>query len=73
MKTRLFKYRCSYMIYSAVFTGLPKPVKSMVYHRLGEALSPGTSDVQYAYLNEDEKRAIRGILKGTLTDLPQGW
>ena len=73
LKTRLFKYRCSYMIYSAVFMGLPKPVKSMVYRRLGEALSPGTSDVQYAYLSEDEKRAIREILKETLTDLPQGW
>lgn len=58
---------------SAVFTGLPKPVKSLVYRRLGEALRPGNSDVQYAYLDEDEKRTIREILKGTLTDLPPGW
>ena len=32
-----------------------------------------TPDVEFAYLPAAEKLAIRGILKGTLQDLPAGW
>ncbi len=73
LKTRLFKHRCSFMIYSAVFTGLPKMVKDGVYAHLNEALQAGQSGREYAYLGEDEKINIRGILRATLKDLPSGW
>ena len=70
LRTRLFKHRCSYMIYSAVFTGLPPPMKQRIYQRLGAALNVEKPDAEYAYLPTDEKRAIRAILKSTLKDLP---
>jgi hypothetical protein len=73
LQTRLFRYRCSYMIYSAAFQGLPSAMKQRVYHRLGEALNPARSDAEYAYLPSAEKQAIRSILQGTLKDLPAGW
>ncbi len=73
LHTRLFKNRCSYMIYSAVFTGLPPVMKERVYRRLGAALSPNKPDPEYAYLPSKEKQTIRRILAGTLTDLPAGW
>jgi hypothetical protein len=73
LQTRLFKYRCSYMIYSAVFEGLPVPMKQMVYRRIKEALSIEKPEKEYAYLPAEEKRAIRTILSGTLTDLPPNW
>ena len=73
LRTRLFKHRCSYMIYSPVFTGLPAAMKERVYRRLDTALRVGQADPDYAYLPPAEKQAIRGILRGTLGDLPRGW
>ena len=73
LRTRLLKRRCSYMIYSPVFLGLPPQMKQRIYRRIGEALNCDKPDAEYAYLPDEEKRAIRGILKATLTDLPDGW
>ncbi len=73
LHTRLFKYRCSYMIYSPEFQGLPPRMKQQIYIRLREALSVEKPAKDYAYMPAAEKQAIRAILKGTLPDLPAGW
>lgn len=73
LRTRLLKRRCSYMITSSVFQGLPPVMKQRIHRRLGEALNVEKPDAEYAYLPADEKRAIHTILKATLTDLPPGW
>ena len=73
LRTRLFRFRCSYMIYSPEFAGLPPAMKQRIYLRLREALSTERPDKEYAYLLPVEKIAIRTILKGTLPDLPTGW
>lgn len=73
LRTRLFKYRCSYMIYSTVFQGLPFEMKQKVYRRLAVALDTKKLDPEYAYLSTSEKLAIRRILQETLTDLPKEW
>jgi hypothetical protein len=72
LHTRLFCNRCSYMIYSPVFTALPAPMKGRIFTQLHSALSPG-DDPAYAYLPAAEKRQIRTILKSTLSDLPADW
>lgn len=73
LRQRLLRYRCSYMIYSSVFEGLPGAMKERVYLRLARALKPGTRDRAGGHLPEEEKLAIRGILRATLDDLPAGW
>ncbi|MEP6667859.1 MAG: hypothetical protein ABJF10_01830 [Chthoniobacter sp.] len=73
LQTRLFRYRCSYMIYGAAFSGLPPEFKQRVYRRLGEALDVARPDAEYAYLPPVEKQVVRGILRATLPDLPAGW
>ena len=73
LKTRLFRYRCSYMIYSGVFQGLPDVLKQRVYQALRAALDPQAAGRDFAYLPATEKQAIRTILKGTLPGLPAGW
>ena len=72
LATRLFKHRCSYMIYSAVFQGLPSAMKERVYRQLSEALRADQTDREYGYLPAREKLEIRAILKETLTGLPSG-
>ena len=41
LHTRIFKYPCSYLIYSEAFDALPAPAKEYVYHRLFEVLTGG--------------------------------
>jgi len=72
LETRMFKYRCSYMIYSPAFQGLPSLLKVRIYSLMKKALSAeGASG--FAYLATSEKRTIRSILKSTLDDLPASW
>jgi len=73
LKTRLFTHRCSYMIYSPVFEGLPTVMKARIYAQLDAALRPEGGPKEFAYLPALEKKAIRQILAGTLKDLPPGW
>lgn len=73
LRTRLFKHRCSYMIYSPVFTGLPPDLKRRVYWELKTALDAERPAADFAYLPADEKTAIRQILRETLSDLPADW
>ncbi|MDR3403190.1 MAG: hypothetical protein P4L99_11900 [Chthoniobacter sp.] len=73
LHTRLFRYRCSYMIYGAAFSGLPPEFKQRVYRHVHEALDVAHPDAEYAYLPAEEKQAIHRILLATLKDLPLGW
>src|SRR5207244_9780747 len=43
LTNRLFRYPCSYMVYSESFDGLPPPVKAAVYGRMLETLSGNES------------------------------
>lgn len=70
---RMFKHRCSYMIYSPAFTGLPIEIRQAVYARLGTILSATEPEPAYAYLSTVERSRILAILKETLNDLPDAW
>ncbi len=66
LHTRMFKYRCSYMVYSPVFAGLHPLVKQRVFMQVNEALSG--KDTEFAYLPITERQAIREILQATLPE-----
>lgn len=59
---RIFKNRCSYMIHSMAFKGLPDLVKERVFHHLRQSLNEGAEN----HLSVREKKTIRGILNETL-------
>jgi len=73
LETRLFKYRCSYLIYSRAFSDLPPVVKEHIWKRLDEVLSGRDQGDAYKHLEPEERRAIREILKATVTNLPASW
>jgi len=64
---RLFKYRCSYMIYSKAFKGLPPLVKARVLVKLRAAVSEEGVE-EFDHLSRREKKSIRTILEETLPD-----
>jgi hypothetical protein len=70
LTNRLFRYPCSYMIYSEAFDALPAPAKRLVYERLWEVLSGKEQRPPYSRLSLTDRRAIVEILRGTKKDLP---
>lgn len=73
LKTRLFRYRCSPLIYSESFKGFPPELRHLVLTRLAAILQAESPPAEYAYLPAPERRAIYEILTATLPDLPAGW
>lgn len=71
LRTRMFKNRCSYMIYTPQWQALPAVMKKRIYAGMKEALSG--RDRAFAYLGEEERRNIVAILRDTLPDLPGDW
>ena len=73
LKQRLFRNRCSYLINSAQFAALPRPLQQRIYARLAKALQPAEPDPRYAYLPADERARIVAVLRETHRGLPAGW
>ena len=67
---RLFRYPCSYMIYTAAFDALPADARDAVYRRLWQVLSGADRDLRYALLPRGDRQAIVEILRDTKPDLP---
>ncbi len=65
LKTRLFKYPCSYLIDSDAFSGLPNEVLSEVIPRLIAILEGRDKSKEYAHLSPEIRRDIMEILRET--------
>lgn len=71
LRRRLFKYPCSYMIYTPAFDALPAAAKDAVYTRMWEVLSGREKRQPYASrLSAADRQAIIQILRATRKDLP---
>jgi hypothetical protein len=73
LQTRLFKYPCSFMIYSPSFDALPLRARRHLYHRLWEVLSGQDTSAEFKSLTAPAKAAVRDILVQTKKDLPAYW
>jgi hypothetical protein len=73
LQTRLFKYPCSYVIYSEAFDQLPPELRSDIYQRLWDILSGKDTRPEFQMLSSDTKRAILEILHETKAGLPEYW
>lgn len=73
LKTRLFKYPCSYLVYSKTFNGLPAELRDYVWQELWEILANNKKSEEYAHLSADDRQAIIEILRETQPDLPACW
>ena len=71
LQTRMFKYPCSYLIYSASFDQLPAAVKSHVATRLQAILSGTDKSEEFNHLSAADRKNILEILQETKPDLWQ--
>lgn len=69
LQTRLFKHRCSYMIYSEAFTLLPPLLKRAIYRELFAILESEAPPAKFAHLPRAERAAIREILLATQPEI----
>ena len=73
LRTRLFRYRCSPLIYSESFATLPKELHDIILLRLSSGLRAFPPSPSFGHLPDDERAAIHEILSATLPNLPAGW
>jgi hypothetical protein len=73
LKTRLFRYPLSYLIYSKSFDSMPDLVKDGVYRRLYDVLNGADKSATFARLSTASRRAILEIVGDTKRGLPAYW
>jgi hypothetical protein len=72
LRTRMFKYPCSYLIYTPSLDALPAEALNQFYDRLYDVLSgkdAGTKE--FGHLSESDRTAIAEILRSTKKGLPE--
>ena len=70
LRTRLFKYPVSYLIYTDAFDALPEPAKTYVYHRLFEILSGSSATDGFGNITSEDRLAALEIVRETKPGLP---
>lgn len=73
LQKRIFKYPCSYLIYTESFDALPQLAKDLVYERLFEVLTGQDRSPAFARLSRSDREAVLEILVATKPGLPQAW
>lgn len=73
LESRLFRYPCSYLIYSDAFDQLPGRLRDHLYRRLWDILTGEDTGAAFAGLSGESKRAILEILVETKPGLPEYW
>lgn len=73
LQTRLFKYPCSYLIYSEAFDALPSQLKDVLYNRLWDILNGDDANADFKKIPVETRTAVREILVQTKPGLPNYW
>lgn len=73
LRTRLFRWRCSFLIYSQAFDGLPSVLQDAVYDQLEKALTDDPPGEESQHLDDRERTEIYEILRATKPDLARRW
>ncbi|MBM3737053.1 MAG: hypothetical protein FJW39_14825 [Acidobacteria bacterium] len=71
LKTRMFRYPCSYLVYSPAFDELPREVKLHLYQRLWEVLNGRDTSKLYADMKAEDRRAVAEILMDTKPEIAE--
>ncbi|MBI3821105.1 MAG: hypothetical protein HY289_00320 [Planctomycetes bacterium] len=73
LERRLFKYPCSYLIYSEAFDQMPTALKDYVYQVVHDVLTDRHYGGGFGHLSAGYRQAILEILRDTKKDLPDYW
>lgn len=73
LKTRMFRYPLSYMIYSEAFDGMPEYDRARIWQRIYDVLTGKDTGKTFARLTPEDRKAILEIVRDTKSGLPDYW
>jgi len=73
LRTRMFKYPCSYLIESPTIAALPAELQEYLWPQLDRILRGEETSEKYAHLSAADRRAIREILVETQPRITREW
>ena len=73
LRTRIFKYPCSFLIYSEAFDAMPVVMRDHLLQRLWEILNGNDQTADFSRLSSEERQVILEILRETKPGLPAYW
>ena len=69
LRTRVFRYPCSYLIHSQAFDGLPTRVRDEILKQLVTVLTGENQDTDYQHISPGMRREILEILRDTKPEI----
>ncbi len=73
LKTHLFRYPVSYMLYSDAFDNLPDKLRDRIYQRIYDALSGKDAAIKLERFAPQDRMAAIQIVRETKANLPAYW
>lgn len=73
LEHRLFRYPCSFLVYSPSFDDLPPEMSDYILHRMYDVLTGKDTSADFAHLSPEDRQAILEILRETKPNLPDYW
>lgn len=73
LESRLFRYPCSFLIYTEAFDALPEPQLAYLADRLQTILAGEDTTGRFQNLSEQDRQAVREILVETKPSLANRW
>ena len=73
LQRRLFRYPCSFLIYTPAFDALPEPQLDYLAQRMWQVLSGADTSGRYTNLSAEDRTAIREILRETKPGFTSRW
>lgn len=73
LQTRLFRYPCSFLVYTESFDALPEELRERFWRKMDQVLTGKVAEEKFAHLTTADRQAIREILRETKSGLPDGW
>lgn len=73
LRARLFKYPCSYLVYTESFDRMPAAVRDHVLRRMYDVLTGKVTEPAFAHLSPADRAAVLDILRATKPNLPAYW
>lgn len=73
LKTRIFRYPLSYLIYSQSFDQIPDQLREHILRRLWEILTGRDKSEAFATIKQEDRKVILEILRETKKNLPDYW
>jgi hypothetical protein len=70
LRTRLFRYPLTYMIYNPAFDALPEIARNKAYDRLYDVLTGKDTAAKFARLSSEDREAALEIVRDTKPNLP---